>query len=388
MQKKSLFKVILKWVLLGVLVIDFVFVCIFMIGSNSNQEYIEGNFEAVGEENPQFYIDEETGYYTFTKDSVADFKILQLTDSHIGGGIFCIEKDKKALDAIFQTVKAVKPDLIVFTGDITYPFPVQSGNINNMKTAKQFASLMEKMQVPWTMCFGNHDVESYSLTNREKIADFYASSDLEYCIFRKNPTDTDIFGFGNQIINIRNSDNTLNTSLVIFDSNAYVNGNMFKYDIIHDDQVEWYKNSIISLSTVENGIAEDCVVSSLAFFHIPLNEYQTAWDLYTSGSDEVEYLYGVRDEEILAPTLDEDLPSGKLFEVMVALGSTKATFCGHNHKNNFAIKYKGIQLSYSNSIVYLGLFGIDKTDAYRGGTVISIGNDSSFTSELVYLSSL
>lgn len=387
-MKISKIKKLIVKILISLLITVMTLISIFSFGSDNLTRHIESISVMVESNDITYYLDEDTGYYTFVKDSVEDFRILQLTDAHIGGGIFAKDKDRKAVDAIYNLVKSTKPDLIIFTGDITYPFPIQSGNINNMKTTKQFANLMEKMKVPWTVCFGNHDVESYSLSNREEIAYYYASSELEYCLFTKNPKGVDITGMGNQIINIRNSDNSLNTSLVIFDSNDYINGNMFRYDIIHDNQVEWYKDAINQLSTPANGIAEGEVVPSLAFFHIPLNEYQTAWDLYQSGSSEVEYLYGVKDEDILAPYIDSNLPKGKLFDEMVSLGSTKATFCGHNHKNNFAIVYQGIQLSYSNSIVYLGLFGIHKTDDYRGGTLIRIGNDSSFVSELVYLKSI
>jgi hypothetical protein len=243
---------------------------------------------------------------------------------------------------------------------------------------------MEKLRVPWTICFGNHDTESYSLADKNEIADFYASAELKYCIFTHNPENAEISGKGNQIINIRNADNTLNTSLIIFDSNAYIKGNMFKYDIVHDDQVEWYRDAITSISLTEKGEGGG-IVPSLAFLHIPLNEYQTAWDLHLKGSPEAEYLFGVSEEDILAPTIEEGLPEGKLFEEMVSLGSTKAVFAGHNHKNNFAVNYKGIQLTYGNSLTYLGLFGIGKTDRYRGGTLISVKNDSTFVTSPVFL---
>ncbi len=365
----------------------FSLVIIFSIGSGANQSHIDASYRALGEEVPVFYMADD-GYYTFTKLEGRDIKILQLTDLHIGGGIFSIKKDKMAFDAAFKLVEATSPDLIIVTGDILYPFFPQSGNINNIRTVKQFASFMEKMQIPWTIAFGNHDMEAYSFYNTRRLSDYFVSENFEYCFYTENPTGVNIHGYGNQIVNIRNGNGTLNTSLVIFDSNRYVNGNMFKYDIVHADQVEWYKKSIVALSSSDNGIAEGEVVPSLAFFHIPLNEYQTAWDFYLDGSEEVEYLYGVCDEDILAPTVSPKLPAGTLFEEMVSLGSTKATFCGHNHKNNFAVIYQGIQLSFSNTIVYLGLFGIANTDDYRGATLITVGENGTFHSELIFLRDL
>lgn len=53
-------------------------------------------------------------------------------------------------------------------------------------------------------------------------------------------------------------------------------------------------------------------------------------------------------------------------------------FCGHDHLNNVSLTYKGVRLTYGLSIDYLAYPGIDKLDAQRGGTLITIYNDSSF----------
>lgn len=367
--------------MLGIVIAFAVFIVISCIGSNSNSRYIENNFGKIG--GAEFIFDEADGSYAFTKKADEDFKILQLTDVHLGGGIFCIGKDKKALDAVYKMINGVKPDLVVFTGDVLYPFPFHSGNVDNLKTARQFADFMEKLQVPWTMTLGNHDAEAFSFAGRERLADFFAYTDLDYCLFTKNPTGVSISGYGNQIIKILNPDGTLNNALVFLDSNSYVKGNSFKYDIIHDDQVEWYKNSLRALSTPQNGFENGQIVPSLLFTHIPLNEYQYAWDAYNDGNSSVEYLWGIADEKILAPATGKKYAKGMIFEAIKELGSTKAVFCGHNHKNNFAIVYQGVQLTFSKSIVYLGLGGIGSTDKYRGGTTISINSNGDFTSASV-----
>ncbi len=77
----------------------------------------------------------------FTADG--DFKILQLSDIHIGGGFLSIRKDKLALNAVAAMITAEQPDLVVFTGDLTYPVPVQAGTFNNKENAKLLADLME-----------------------------------------------------------------------------------------------------------------------------------------------------------------------------------------------------------------------------------------------------
>ncbi len=40
-------------------------------------------------------------------------------------------------------ITAEQPDLVVFTGDLTYPVPVQAGTFNNKENAKLLADLME-----------------------------------------------------------------------------------------------------------------------------------------------------------------------------------------------------------------------------------------------------
>lgn len=51
-----------------------------------------------------------------------DYKILQLTDLHLGFGLFSHKKDKMALDAVTKIINRTSPDLIVFTGDTIFPF--------------------------------------------------------------------------------------------------------------------------------------------------------------------------------------------------------------------------------------------------------------------------
>lgn len=81
------------------------------------------------------------GRWMFTADG--DFKILQLSDIHIGGGFMSIRKDNLALNAVAAMITAEQPDLVVFTGDLTYPVPVQVGTFNNKENAKLLANLME-----------------------------------------------------------------------------------------------------------------------------------------------------------------------------------------------------------------------------------------------------
>lgn len=147
---------------------------------------------------------------------------------------------------------------------------------------------MEHLGVYWTVAFGNHDTEAYSYYSREQISDFYGNSGFKYCLFQKGPDDVD--GYGNQVINVKNSKGILTQSLYIFDSHSYTDGDflgmMWKYDNIHENQVQWYRDNVNLMNKQNNerlkelGLPENSDVKSLAFFHIPLTEQRDAWYEY------------------------------------------------------------------------------------------------------------
>lgn len=311
----------------------------------------------------------ENGFWTFTKKSNQDFKILQLTDMHFGCGILSRKRDILAQNAVITLVERVKPDLIILTGDNIYPVPVFSGTLNNMRQSKFVASLMESFEIPWTTVFGNHDTERFSTHTKEELLEFFTSQ--KHCLISRG--DKSISGVGNHIIKVNNADGKINTCLVMLDSNMYLNKSFLStFDNIHDDQIEWYKQSIQKLS----GDGE--IVKSLAFFHMPLEEYRDAWAKLKMGNlDEVTYHLGTINE------INDHIgfsrrKKGNFFEEMVKFGSLKGCFCGHDHLNNISMTYKGIRLTYGMAIDYLAYPKIMKKYTNRGGTVISIKDDGSF----------
>ena len=162
-------------------------------------------------------------------------------------------------------------------------------------------------------------------------------------------------------------------ALFLIDSNDYIaSGSINEYDYIHDDQVEWYKRTVTSLSEREGH-----TVPSMIFTHIPLREYKEANDLYEQGSSDVIYYYGILGEKMIDKICCSKYKS-KLFETVLELGSTKAIFCGHDHYNNQSVEYKGVRLTYGYSIDYLAMPGIDKHTEQRGATLITIQKDGSF----------
>ena len=379
---KQRFKIFLKVLLIIVLVIALlcgILASVSAVGLKSNSNFIE-TIETVSFDNQLEPVLDDNGCYTFTTDD--HFKVIQLTDVHIGGGFLSIKKDSMAINAVAAMITAEKPDLVVITGDIAYPVPFQAGTFNNKTSAELFAQLMEKLGVYWVPVFGNHDTEAYSYYSREKISEFYSQEKFSHCLFQAGPEDVD--GYGNSIINVKNTKGEITQSLVMLDSHSYVDndyfGIMWKYDTIHESQVKWYEDSLNKIKAENN----DVMPKSLAFFHIAIPEYKTAWDEYRANdfndTENVKYIYGKAGEKDYSVYTSEY--NYGFFDKVKELGSTQGMFCGHDHLNNFSIDYKGVRLTYGYSIDYLAYSGIMKFGLQRGCTVIDIAPDGSFESHL------
>lgn len=223
-------------------------------------------------EDSKIEYNEQDGVYTITKTR-EDFKILQLTDIHLGGSIISYHKDMKALQAVYKLIDFTRPGFVVVTGDLTFPMGIMSFSFDNYTPVMQFASFMRNLGIPWAFTYGNHDTESLAIASKEDLNSLYMS--LSYKTSRNllyPYVQPSITGRNNQLIEIRNSDGSLNQALFLIDSNAYTGEGINKYDFIYDDQVDWYKKNVLRLSEKEKK-----TISSLVFFHIPLQQYETAW---------------------------------------------------------------------------------------------------------------
>ena len=358
-------------------------------------------------------FDNELGFWTFTKPADREFKVLQFTDVHIGGGAFSGQKDTWAMSAVATMIRAEKPDLVVVTGDIAYPVPFQAGTFNNLNATKIFSNMMESLGVYWTFAFGNHDTELYSLYTRKDICKYYEDSNFEYCLFRAGfCDDEDVIsdtsrGFGNDMIVVKNpagSANPINQAIVTLDSHSYTDGDYFgiawKYDNIHQCQVDWYEEKMDMLKAKNGGVE----VNNLAFFHIPLEEYREAWanvinsgekpqsgDVIQGNGSSTTFIYGNMGESdkqkngVRTYGVFCGSSTDNIFEAGLTHGM-QGIFCGHDHYNNFSVLYKrdgdsrGIRLTYGMAVDYLAYPGIYKEHLQRGTTVITINSDGVFES--------
>ena len=340
------------------------------------------SYEKIEFENQLTPEKDENGNWYFTTDG--DFKVMHLTDIHIGGGFMSKDVDEKAINAVATMVTREKPDLVIATGDIAFPVPYTAGTFNNHSGAKAFGNLMERLGVYWDVTFGNHDAEAYSYFDREAMGRFYENEEFEHCLFQSGPEDVD--GYGNHTIEVKNSEGVITQALILIDSQAYIKDNIIEsikgtYDNIHKNQVQWYENEIGRMNAENEKLGADAVpVKSLAFFHIPLVEMLDGWNEFADNeykdTDNFKFIEGVMGEggKKVYCGLGED----DMFEKMLELGSTKAMFNGHDHLNSTTFEYKGIQFSYGYSIDYFAYSGIDKLGSQRGCTMITCKPDTTF----------
>lgn len=265
----------------------------------------------------QIERDENSFYLTYKEN----FKIMQLADIQVNSPEACDE----AFDEIDKMVDNEKPDLIVLTGD----------NIDMYSKQGTFEALvehMEKYAIWWEPVFGNHDDEQDASLGVTKEYMSQAFEDADHCLFNRGPQD--VHGVGNYVINLVNDKSTkILFSLIFLDSNTYRNyDSTYGWDYIYPNQVDWYEQSINNI-TVQN---RSTVAPSLAFFYIPLMEFESAKALQLENGN---LGWGELREEMGAP-----LENTGLFDKMKELNSCLGVICGHAHINNCDLIYDGIHL--------------------------------------------
>lgn len=315
--------------------------------------------------------DDETFALRIPKDR--DFRILQLTDLHLGFGPLSKGADKLALEAVRKIVEQSKPHLIVLTGDSIFPFLPRAGTMNNRKQAQKLTGFLDCLEIPYTLVFGNHDCELFSTCGKEELAELFKQG--RYCIFTEGRRD--LTGVGNFLIELVDDSGKVLLPLVMLDSNMYGEGGWFfsGFDRVHDDQVDWCTQRLSALKR------EYPDIKAMAFFHMPLQEFKEAYEKMKLGDRNVIYRHGSIAEK--GEYFGISKFKSTFFDRAAENGIIKWVFCGHDHMNTLSLVYRGIQMTYGMSIDYLGYQGIRKSCIQRGGTLITRGADGSVDIRMV-----
>ena len=267
------------------------------------------------------------------KDPDRDFVILNLTDIQMGTGEFMLGFDH-IRTMVTALVRKTQPDLITFTGDLSYGCGTAIYGI---------CSFLDSFGIPWAPVYGNHDFENSGMSP-ETLAKVFRN--YSNCIFREGPPllavdkDSSTEAVGNYVVNITQKQNDgfkVVKSLVLFNSGT--NG-------ITDLQMQWYQDCMDSVAPFGGGNP----VTSAVFMHIPIKEYRSAAiaayrnpnasliDSYSEDTwnDGYKSSFGAWHEGIASR---QSTPEAA--QILKSKGNDLVV-CGHQHTNCFCIDYDGM----------------------------------------------
>lgn len=313
-----------------------------------------------------FYTDND-GHFALILPKDKPFRILQLTDLHLGFGALSYKADAMCMDAVSKVIDKAKADLIILTGDSIFPFLPKAGTLNNLKEARKLVSFMDSFKVPYALIFGNHDIEMGARGSKEQVAQIFAQG--KYSIFANE--DDNIYGFGNYIIKLLDENGGIVSALVMLDSNMYGDGWFFSgFDCIHQDQINWCMDSLQELKKQNENL------KAMSFFHMPIAEYKIAYEKMKLKDKSVIYNFGSIGEKNDYFGISKN--ECDFFAQAEKSGIIKAMFCGHDHLNTLSLTYHGIVLTYGMSMDCLGYKGIRTQYTQRGGTLVDIDLNGDF----------
>ncbi|MDE6872204.1 MAG: metallophosphoesterase family protein [Bacteroidales bacterium] len=254
----------------------------------------------------------------FRKDR--SFRIAQFTDMHLNASTPYKEgQADKTFARLSRVVNEEKPDVLMFTGDIVTGKPA-------LGMWNRLIDSLNVYKIPFCVMFGNHDAEQ-ELT-RQQIAQIVTGSPYS--------------------LNTLNSDGELDdVELPVMSSKAVKGPQALLYCMdSHDyatiegldgygwftyDQVAWIRDRCNARTSANGGKP----VPSLAFFHICLQEYETAWKN--------------RSNSHIGRAAESECPgvlNTGMYSAMVEGGSVMGCFVGHDHDIDYVVAQYGIALGY------------------------------------------
>ena len=273
---------------------------------------------------------------TFQNIDSDSIRILQVTDLHMGSKGYW-QDDLRTYNRIKRLVKMYDPHLIFVTGDL-FTGDKPYGSL----LAAYAVHFFDELQRPWFYVYGNHDPQGGF--GHDDIYNVFKTS--EWGVLGYHGADK-MKKYDYYVDIIVGDNSTPNWQVYAFDTGPH-NG----IKAVQPDQIEWYKE--ISKQTKEK---YNSTIRAISIFHIPLIQYQELWndDSIKKGGVSLEKVYYEEDD-------------GTLYNTFVEMGNVKATFCGHDHYNNYWGKYTGgIILAYG----YIS--GESTNEAWpTGGKLISL----------------
>jgi hypothetical protein len=250
------------------------------------------------------------------------FTIVQLTDLHWSNGDGADARTRALVD---EVLRAERPDLVALTGDVVSGSEAK----DPCRAWHEVADLVEAHGAPWAAVFGNHDHEGRA--TREQM--LRAQRRRRLCLTRRGPRD--VTGVGNYVLRVRSSrSRKLAAALYFLDSGAYDDLGVGSYAWIARDQIAWYLKTSSRLG--REFAKPSFKLPALAFFHIPLPEWDEVW--------RTQVCRGRRHEPVCSPAVNSGF-----FAALVEAGDVMGAFCGHDHVNDYEGTLHGIRLGYGRA---------------------------------------
>ena len=282
----------------------------------------------------------------------SEYRILQLGDIHQSQSDIHEEHFK----VMTRTIEASKPDLIVLNGDIfTYA---------DKHVVKKVFQFFDDKGIPWTYTYGNHDDQGYySDTYIQRLLGGQIKRTVYKNVLFKTLEDDNVTGRSNFVINLKRGNNVL-YQVYCLDSNNY-NFDTMQYDIVKQDQIDWYER-MINYTKQNYG-----AIRSSMYLHIAPPEAVIDWEKL----DADHCIIGDMEEGGGSPK--EDL---HLVQKILDLGLTQTVHANHDHANDAVYKYKSIYFAYgvhATNRIYN-----DKNNVKFGGQLMRIS--AADTTKLIF----
>ncbi len=315
-------------------------------------------------------------------DENGEFKIFNICD---------IQDDFPIHDTTVAFIKDMimlhNPDIVILGGDNS-----TASKETKADAIKELCEVFVDCETYFTFVFGNHDDEQG--VSREELFEMYKLYGGKYCL--AYDVVPELSGVGTHNLTVKSSDGTkIAYNLYMFDSNSYVyddEGEWLGYDCVHEDQIEWYKNTAAKLKAANNGET----VKAMAFQHIIVQEiyemmfYESPFALgkATLNFDGQSYTYlpyvhNIKDGFLLEAPCPGYYNYGQ-FNAFVETGDVVAVFSGHDHLNSFIVEKDGVDIVNTPSCTF-GSYGDPAT---RGIRMLTINEDdtSVYESEMLTVS--
>lgn len=263
-----------------------------------------------------------------------------------------LDSGKLLRELIDKAIKESEPDLITFSGDNAW-------GTSTLSCYRKLCAIMDGYEIPYYFTFGNHDTES--------VTEFNIADVVEESMYGNLPLGPEeIHGRSNYVIDIKNKKKKVIHSIYMMDSGSYfendkseieyvknpVNGFIYNkeanlyyfgnpnYDNVKGNQIDWYKEEVSKRNN-----------ESTVIMHIPFLEYNYAFEDYlrAKNTQNIEALkkYDPIGKCNMYEACSSSTTNFGFFDAIKECGSTKNVIVGHDHVNDYSIKYKGIRLTYA-----------------------------------------